>query len=418
MRKLNLRNRNEYLMSTSIMTRSYYTTPVFVIVTIFTLFIIVKLHNTQDYIYSLQESTLQKNSYHVFELTQKIKSIKLNRSTGHIQTPESVRAIYISSWVAGTPSLRNKLISFIDSSAVNSVIIDIKDSTGIISFRIDDDPLIDKYGTTSSRISNIEELIKELHNKNIYVIGRLTTFQDPALAKKHPHLSFSRLDNGFTWTDKKGLAFINPKEKEAWDYIIRLAETSYEVGFDEINFDYIRYPSDGNIGNINYNISANHSRQSTLKSFYEHLDYELRKEKKIPISADIFGLVTTADTDFGIGQVFEDIIPYFDAIAPMVYPSHYSPGFFGHKNPNAYPYNVITQSMQSAIDRAHAIGEDPQKLRPWIQDFNLGTPSYGTLEVEAQIQATYDLSLDSYMSWDPRNRYTQDAYHKKPSYEY
>ncbi len=147
-----------------------------------------------------------------------------------------------------------------------------------------------------------------------------------------------------------------------------------------------------------------------MKSFYQYVDENVRK-KGIPISADIFGLVTMAEDDIGIGQYLEDIFPYFDAIAPMVYPSHYSAGFFGFSNPDEHPYEVVKKAMQAGIDRAIAIDEDPQKLRTWIQDFSLGVP-YDIKKVRAQIDATYEIGLDSYMSWDPKNRYTKDAYYR------
>jgi hypothetical protein len=139
------------------------------------------------------------------------------------------------------------------------------------------------------------------------------------------------------------------------------------------------------------------------------LDNELRT-KGIPISADVFGLVTTSTNDIGIGQIFEDIIPHFDALSPMVYPSHYSSGFFGYSNPNENPYGVVYASMKSAKERAIAVDENPQKLRAWIQDFSLYGISYGEREVRDQIKALYDLGLDSYMVWDPKNNYTKKAY--------
>jgi len=390
--------------------RSYYTTPLLVIVTLVSLYVFVHAHNTRAFIDETTETHLQEQLWNSFQAQQEFKKrANMTAPVAHIETPDSVRAIYISSWVAGTPSLRNKLISFIDASAINAVVIDIKDSTGVISFPVEGDTLIASYGTDSDRIKDITSLLEELHKKDIYIIGRLTTFQDPLLSKKQPNFAFKRLDNGEVWTDRKGLSFINPNNKEAWEYLARVAEYSYRIGFDEINFDYIRYPSDGNIDNINYAIPEGESRASMMKKFYVFMDNRLR-EQKIPISADIFGLVTSAEDDIGIGQVFEDILPHFDYLAPMVYPSHYSSGFFGYSNPNAHPYEVVHAAMKSAITRAQTMGEDPQKLRTWIQDFSLGVP-YGTTEVKEQIQATYDIGLDSYMVWDPKNKYTQPAYY-------
>lgn len=389
--------------------RSYYTTPLFVLVTVISLYVFVCAHNTQAYMSEKINVQLHEQLWSDFLVQRELQKRNQRPTIEHIKPPDEVRAIYISSWVAGTPSIRNKLISFIEKSKINAVVIDIKDSTGVISFPVEGDPVIDSYDTDSDRIKDISELISELHRKDIYIIGRLTTFQDPLLAKKQPSFAFKRIDNGEVWTDRKGLSFINPNNQEAWDYLAHIAEYSYSIGFDEINFDYIRYPSDGNIDNIDYAIPVGESRASMMEKFYEYMDTRLR-DQEIPISADIFGLVTSAEDDIGIGQYFEDILPHFDYIAPMVYPSHYSRGFFGYDNPNAHPYEVVHAAMNSAASRAKAMGEDPQKLRTWIQDFSLGV-NYGTKEVREQIQATYDVGLDSYMVWDPRNKYTQEAYY-------
>ncbi|MCA9353049.1 hypothetical protein KC901_02600, partial [Patescibacteria group bacterium] len=193
------------------------------------------------------------------------------------------------------------------------------------------------------------------------------------------------------------LAFINPRYEGAWNYLATIAEAAYALGFDEINIDYIRFPSDGNITNIDYEMDEGETRRSVMKEFYEYMDDRLRGAG-IPISADIFGLVTTASDDIGIGQYFEDIYPHFDAVAPMVYPSHYSSGSFGYQNPNAYPYQIVSLAMKSAISRAQSINENPDKLRVWIQDFTLGNPHYGVEEIRNQLQAVYDTGLDSYMS--------------------
>lgn len=403
--------------------RTYYTTPVFVITALVGIFVFIQAQNTTAYIDQKSYETTQHADHQthlsllkISEYSAKQKELQEKESLAqrvqHIDTPESVRAIYLSSWVGGAPSIRNELISFVESSDLNAVIIDIKDSTGIVSFPISDDPHLAPYATDSTRIRNIQEVIAELHQKGIYVIGRLTIFQDPALAKKRPDLAFNRIDNGATWTDRKGLAFTDPKKQEVWDYTVALSEYAYNLGFDEINFDYIRYPSDGAISNIHYGFKAGESRSSVLKELYQYLDIELRQNRNIPISADIFGLATTSRDDLGIGQVLEDILPYFDAVAPMVYPSHYARGSFGYDNPNKNPYSIVKIAMESAKNRALAIDEDPAKLRTWIQDFSLDGVSYGTQEVQAQIKATYDIGLSSYMAWDPRNRYTRPAYNK------
>ncbi|MCA9352310.1 hypothetical protein KC866_02880 [Patescibacteria group bacterium] len=383
----------------------------FVLTTLIALGVFVKCqHYIQEIIQTTENTSVVAATFHLQHHVDinRIKQQLLEPPSFHITTPESVRAIYMSSWVGGTPSLRNGLITFIKESNINAVVLDIKDSTGVISFDIDH-PLINNMGTDSNRIADIHALVDEFHRHNIYVIGRLTAFQDPLLSLKQPSWTFKRVDTGAAWQDRKGLSFINPRFEGAWNYLATIAEESYRIGFDEINIDYIRYPSDGNISNINYELEEGETRRDVMKKFYQYMDERLRSQE-IPVSVDIFGLVTSAEDDIGIGQYFEDIYPHFDAIAPMVYPSHYSSGFFGFSNPNAYPYEVVTAAMSSARDRARAINEDPDKLRTWIQDFTLGQPTYGVTEIKKQIQATLNLGLDSYMSWDPKNRYTRTAY--------
>ena len=148
-----------------------------------------------------------------------------------------------------------------------------------------------------------------------------------------------------------------------------------------------------------------------LEDFFKYLRTNTR-DLGIPISADVFGLTTYSTDDLGIGQILEKIVPYFDYVAPMVYPSHYAPGFEGYKNPAEHPYEIILISMKRGVERLKAINEDPQKLRPWIQDFDLGA-EYGAAEIFKQKQAIHDAGLDSWMSWDPANKYTKEAYKKQ-----
>ena len=322
----------------------------------------------------------------------------------HIKTPEPVKAIYMTSWVASTPSIAKKVIEVVDTTEANALVIDIKDYTGNVSF-VSGDPRLADEGVEENRIKNIKEFIGELHKKNIYVIGRVAVFQDPHLVKKRPELAVKTASNKNTvWKDRKGITWLDAGSQEVWDYAVLIGEVSYDVGFDEINYDYIRFPSDGNMKDIYYPISEGKSKPEVLKSFFSYLNDTIRK-KGIPISADLFGMVTTNTDDLNIGQVLENTLPYVDFVAPMVYPSHFPPTWNGLKNPAANPYDVIHYSMGKAVERAKAMGEDPLKLRPWLQDFNLGA-TYTKEMVRDQIQATYDVGLTSWMIWDPSNTYT------------
>lgn len=327
----------------------------------------------------------------------------------HIETPEAVKGLYMSSWVAATPSIRNKIIKLVDETEINALVIDIKDSTGKISFSIDN-PTINQYGSTENRIKNIKELIGILHDKDIYIIGRISVFQDPYLAVEYPELALARVSDGGVWKDRKGLSFLDPNNKAVWDYTVAIAKESYAIGFDEINFDYIRFPSDGNISDIDYGLSAEQTRADSIENFFAHLRSELVNEEiAIPMSADLFGMVTSVNDDLGIGQVLEKALPHFDFIAPMIYPSHYPKNWNGYPNPAAEPYKVIHKAMEQGLAKSNPLGYTADVYRPWIQDFNMGA-TYTADMVRAQIQALDDLGIDSWLVWDPANTYTEAAF--------
>jgi hypothetical protein len=216
--------------------------------------------------------------------------------------------------------------------------------------------------------------------------------------------------DGTVWKDRKGLSFIDVSAKPYWEYIATLARDAYAIGFDEINFDYIRFPSDGNMKDIAYPWTATTTKSVALEKFFAYLEQEVKPSGAV-ISADLFGMTTTNTDDLNIGQVLEPALRHFDYVAPMVYPSHYPPNFNGWVNPNEHVYGVVKYSMDKAVLRANTASTTPLKLRPWLQDFDYGG-DYGAVEVRAQIQATYDAGLTSWMLWDPNNRYTPAALEK------
>jgi hypothetical protein len=341
--------------------------------------------------------------------TSQIPQADESISITHIPTPEYVRAIYVSSWVASASTYRNPLIKLIDDTELNAIVIDVKDSTGRIGFYMND-PILQEYakGSMENRVRDMRALTNLLHSKNIYIIGRISVFQDPYMTKIRPEWAVTKKSDGTVWKDNKGLSFLDPANKEVWKYTVAIARAAYESGFDEINFDYIRYPSDGKISDINYHITPPNTRSDNLEAFFTYLHSEMKKSPAITTSADVFGLTTEAMDDMGIGQIWEKAIPHFDFIAPMVYPSHYPNGHAGYKNPAAYPYEIITRAIAGAILKTTKINQDVNKIRPWLQDFNLGA-TYTKDLVRAQIKAVHDQKLSSWMLWDPRNKYTAGA---------
>ena len=346
-----------------------------------------------------------------------VKKIKVE----HLKTPEPLKAVYMTACYAGTPSLRSKLVKLIDDTELNSVIIDIKDYTGTVSFQTGN-ATIDNVGGAGCKVSDMQDFLTELHNKKIYTIGRVTVFQDPLYSKLHPELAVKRKSDGGVWRDRKGLSFIDVGAKPFWDYILAIAETSYAAGFDEINFDYVRFPSDGDMKDISFTHTGTTTKKEMLRQFFEYLDYRL-SNTKIVTSADLFGMTTTNTDDLNIGQVLEYALLNFDYVAPMVYPSHYPPKFNGWPDPNKVPYDIIKYSMGTAVSRAGFLRDEiasstpdshllkrlgPSQLRPWLQDFDYPVP-YTPAMVRTQIQATYDVGLTSWMLWDPSNVYTREA---------
>jgi len=325
----------------------------------------------------------------------------------HLPNPAPTKALYMTSYVAGNKEIRAKLVELADTTEINTLVIDIKDYSGYVSFKVEDPTLI-KIGSSKWRIPDVKEFIQELHGKNIYVIGRVAVFQDPLMVTKRPDLAVKRAsDQTLVWEDYKGISWIDPGSVEYWDYMVSLGKEAYRVGFDELNFDYIRFPSDGNMTDIFYPSSDGRVKREVLADFFAYLHDHL-KPTGVALSADLFGMTTTNTDDLNIGQVLEDALPYFDFIDPMVYPSHYPPTFMGFANPAVKPYEVVKYSMEQAVSRASTT---PFKLRPWLQDFDLGA-DYTPEMVRAQIQATYDVGLTSWMLWNARNVYTGEALDK------
>ncbi len=347
----------------------------------------------------------------------KEKTVVVPIPTKHLPTPEPLKALYMTSWAAGTPSLRDHVIRLADETEVNAIVIDIKDYSGTIAFPVGSD-IVMKEGFIEERIPDVRNFITTLHEKDIYVIGRITVFQDPLYAKRYPERAVQKESDKSVWKDYKGLSFVDVSAREYWDYIVALSEDAYALGFDELNFDYIRFPSDGNMKDIYYPVSGNmliadseNGKATALERFFKYLSEQLR-DTDVVLSADLFGMTTTNTDDLNIGQVLERASPYFDYIAPMVYPSHYPKTFIGLSDPNKYPYEVVKYSLDKAVARMTAASTTPAKIRPWLQDFDYGG-NYGEKEVRAQIQATYDAGLTSWMLWDPANRYTPEALNEK-----
>jgi hypothetical protein len=356
----------------------------------------------------------------------------------------------MTSCVVGTPSFRQKLVDLVNRTEINSIIIDIKDFSGTISFKPVAQEWMSAWQNSRCGARDMGEFLTVLHEMDIFVIGRITVFQDPFYTETRPDLAVKRASDNAVWKDHKGLSFIDVAAREYWDHVVTLSVDAYNLGFDELNYDYVRYPSDGPMSDIAFPHSSageyGSDKQANLEAFFAYLNEELDEDTKYSAyrhentgrasntpwtSADLFGMTTTNYDDLSIGQVQERTAPHFDFVAPMVYPSHYPNSFLGLGNPNLHPYEVVHFAMQAGVNRMKAtttklegfahvrIGTstpptyykpiyDGNKFRTWIQDFDYGGV-YDADDVRAQIQASYDAGVDSWMIWAPSNIYTEAA---------
>lgn len=324
------------------------------------------------------------------------------------QGPFYARGIYLSAWTAGTPDLMDSYIDFIRRTELNAVVIDIKDSTGEVTYD-SNLPIVNQLGTEKIKIKDLPALLDKLYQKGIYTIARIAVFQDSILAEKKPDLALKNKQTGKIWRDWKGLAWIDPAAKEAWAYNVALAREAFELGFDEVNFDYVRFPSDGDLNQIVYPFwDGRESMSEIIRQFFEYQYNHLKNFG--PRSVDLFGLTLwhiEDDSDMNIGQKFVDATPYFDYICPMVYPSHYPPNFEGFKNPATQPYEIIYRSLikgQKYLESLPPGIEIKSRIRPWLQAFNLGA-EYTPRMIWQEKQAVYDAESFGWLFWNAQNKY-------------
>jgi len=328
------------------------------------------------------------------------------------EAPETIKAIYLTSWSAATPYRINYAIDLTKTTEINAVVIDVKDWSGYISYDTEV-PQAQEYNAERVIIRDISALVERFHKEGIYTIARITVFQDPILASAKPDLAVKRKsDESLLWLDKSGLAWIDPAAKDSWDYNIAIAQDALSQGFDEINFDYVRFPTDGDLKDMSFPLwnASTTFRHQVIKGFYSYL------REQIPdaiLSVDLFGL-STVSSNFGIGQNIENAYQYFDFVCPMVYPSHYVQMYLGYENPAEHPYEIVKHSMESALARLKAFKETfptEAKLRPWLQDFDLGA-EYNKDMVRLEIDAVFNAlgeDFSGFMLWSADNFYTKEA---------
>lgn len=332
------------------------------------------------------------------------------------KTPVKVKGIYISGYMAGSEGFQ-AILDKIEGTEINAVVIDVKNDDGRITFAMDGAPTVKEIGAEKKYIQDMPAMMAQLKAKGIYTIARVVAFRDPYLAEQKPEWSLKNKD-GSLHRDNKGLAWVNPYRTEVWDYLVEVGEAASRAGFDEVQFDYIRFATDSSMKQVVFDEDETEGRSKTdiITEFIQYA-YGKLSARNIMVSADVFGTIIGSNVDAqAVGQVYSDMANHLDYICPMIYPSHYGDGNFGIDHPDTEPYKTIRAALKlskSDLEKTRGEAGNQAVVRPWLQDFTASYLDhhipYGKKEVREQIQAVYDAGYDEWILWSASNRYTWDA---------
>lgn len=326
--------------------------------------------------------------------------------------PVKVKGIYVTGPMAGSASMEN-LIKLIDETELNTMVIDVKNDEGQITYRMDLKTAQD-MNACISYIGDMETLMATLKEHDIYTIARIVCFKDPYLAQNRPELALKKPD-GTAVTDAYGLAWVNPCKEDVWEYLTEVAIAAADMGFDEIQYDYVRFPIGSDADAADYGVvMESDTREKMITGFLTYAKGRLH-EKGIVVTADVFGTIIGNDVDIErVGQNYAALAGTVDVLSPMVYPSHYGNGVFGYKVPDAEPYGTVFAALTNSAAELQSVEESERAIvRPWLQAFTAtwvdGHISYGGDQIREQIQAVYDAGYEEWILWNARNRYESDG---------
>jgi hypothetical protein len=311
--------------------------------------------------------------------------------------PLEMRGVHVTMALASLPG---KLQEYVELDGLNTIELDIKDENGEVGFVPSAVPFAKEIGAARSYYRP-RQAVALARRHGVYLIGRIVCFEDPILSVQRPELAVQRSD-GSRWTNHAGLGWVDPYNREVWRYIVDLAAASARLGFDEIQFDYVRFPTDGDVENMRFPSQTDTPMGWTIAEFVHYASKRL-KPLGVRVSADVFGL--SATRDLGIGQIPRRISRYLDAIYPMVYPSHYGPGEHGLEDPNAYPGETVAASLS---DFENELAGRKVKVIPWLQDFSYGR-TYTLADVQAQIDAARNAGSPGFLLWNAAGVYSDGA---------
>lgn len=322
-----------------------------------------------------------------------------------------VKGIYVTGPVAGSERM-NDLITLVDATDLNTMVIDVKNDDGEITWKMDT-ASVTEMGNGVAYIRDISALMETLKKHEIYTIARIVCFKDPVFAQNHSDSALRKPDGGLV-TDAYGLAWVNPYDEEVWAYLTEIAQAAADAGFDEVQFDYVRFPIGSDADAADYKVDmADYTKEQAISGFLSYASERLH-EKGVVVTADVFGTVIGSTTDIErVGQNYAELGKTVDVLSPMVYPSHYAQGVFGFDVPDAHPYDTVYQALMLS---QKVLGQDAEEecaaVRPWLQAFTAtwvnGHISYEAEQIQEQIQAVYDAGYEEWILWNATCRYPMD----------
>lgn len=366
------------------------------------------------------------------EESEDLEPVKEEQEAENIVYP-SIKGIFVTGAMAGTSNMEN-LIRLVDETELNAIVMDVKNDEGRVTYDMQI-PTVQEIGAGIRYVQDMDALIEKCREKNIYLIARIVAFKDPFLASVKPEWCVHNKD-GSVFQDKNGMAWLNPYEPQVWEYLLDIAEEAIRMGFDEVQFDYIRFSTDRGMENVEFGQPGEEKgREEIIEDFVKFASERVHKAGGV-ISADVYGMVIDSKTDQEIvGQNYVEMARYLDYISPMVYPSHYGPYNYNIPVPDAEPYRlvltalqaskkvlagVLTETVSGNVGTEYSVEEIAAlvpmegiqaQVRPWLQDFTAtwvkGHINYGSEEIRAQIQAVYDAGYGEWILWNAANRYTE-----------
>jgi len=318
----------------------------------------------------------------------------------------SWQSLYVNAWAFGSNQRFDALVRLADTTEINAFVIDVKDDTGYLTYLSQVPTAVAIGANQRLRAKDAATRLGVLRQHRIRAIARIVVAKDPLLAQQKPEWAV-KTESGGLWTDRKGFHWVDAFQDSVWIYAADLAAETVRLGFDEVQYDYVRFPDEPKLRMALAVFPAKRGAETSRDGVARNLKLlgDRTRALKVPFTIDVFGLTTTAQDDMGIGQLWEDLVSTADVVLPMVYPSHYQRGVYNVTAPNGAPYTMVKRALEDGIRRTANAPGARAEIRPYLQAFTLGTPTYTAYHVKEQIRAAEELGIKSWVLWNPGSHY-------------